>query len=114
MRSVTRALLLGALALTASGCQLLRERETAGYVGDSAITAQVRQTLIKDATIEANEVGVQTFEGQVTLIGVVDDEAMARRVALLAEHTPGVRSVRNDIQVAAAPAAPAELTARER
>jgi hyperosmotically inducible periplasmic protein len=111
MRAVTRTLLVGVLTLTASGCQLLKEHETAGYVGDSAITARVRQALIKDPTIEAREVGVQTFEGQVTLIGVVDDEAMARRIAHLAEQTPGVRSVQNSMQIIAPPA---ELTARER
>jgi hyperosmotically inducible periplasmic protein len=111
MRSVTRTSLLAALALTANGCQMIREHETAGYVGDSAITARVRQALIKDPTIEAREVGVQTLDGQVTLIGVVDDEVMARRIAHLVEQTPGVRSVQNSMQIIAPPA---ELTARDR
>jgi hyperosmotically inducible periplasmic protein len=111
MRSVKKTLLLAALALTASGCQMLKEHETAGYVGDSATTVRVRQALIKDPTIEASAVGVQTLDGQVTLIGVVDSEAMARRVGRLAEKIPGVHSVQNNLQVAAPPA---ELTARER
>jgi hyperosmotically inducible periplasmic protein len=115
MRSVTKTLLLGALAVTATGCQMLREHQTAaGYVGDSAITARLRQALIKDPSIEASQIGVQTYEGQVTLLGVVDDEAMARRVLHVAEQTPGVRSVRNSLQIVAAPTAPTELTARER
>jgi len=111
MRSVKRTSLVAALALTVGGCQMLKEHETAGYVGDSATTARVRQALIKDPTIEASAVGVQTYEGQVTLIGVVDNEAAARRVGRLAEKIPGVRTVQNDLQVAAPPA---ELTARER
>jgi hyperosmotically inducible periplasmic protein len=111
MQLVTKTLLLGALALLASGCQLLRDHETAGYVGDSAITARVRQALIKDPNIEAREVGVQTYNGQVTLIGVVDDEDMARRVVHLAQHTSGVLGVQNSMQIAAPPT---ELTAHQR
>jgi osmotically-inducible protein OsmY len=111
MRLVPKTLLLCVLALLASGCQLLREHETGGYVGDSAITARVRQALIKDPNVEASEVGVQTYNGRVTLIGVVDDEAMARRVVHLAEHTSGVLGVQNSMQIAAAPT---ELTAHQR
>jgi hyperosmotically inducible periplasmic protein len=102
------AALLGALALC--GCTALSSRPpTSGYVVDSAITARVRAALVQDAALEASEVGVYTYNGLVTLNGVVDDQLMVRRAILVAERTPGVRSVRNAMQVAAATP---ELTAR--
>ena len=104
----TMGALLGALGL--GGCAALGGHPpVSGYVADSAITARVRAALVQDPALEASDVGVYTYNGRVTLDGVVDDQGMVRRVVLAAEQTPGVRSVQNAMQVA--PATP-ELTAR--
>jgi osmotically-inducible protein OsmY len=102
------------IALGMTACSLWQRQEpvggyVGGYVGDSAITARVRQALVKDPAVEATEIDVHTYEGKVTLAGVVDDDAMARRAVRVTQQTPGVRSVENSLQVAASPT---ELTAR--
>ena len=100
--------LVGVLGLC--GCAVFGDHTpVSGYVADSAITARVRAALVQDPTVEASEVSVQTYNGQVTLNGVVDDQAMVRRAVLLTEQTPGVKSVRNAMQV---PPTAVEVTAR--
>ena len=91
---------LGSLLL--ASCALFRSEDasTTAYVGDSAITARVQMALIKDPLIKANEIEVLTSQGRVTLNGVVDNAAMARRALEVARATPGVRTIDDKMHVA--------------
>jgi hypothetical protein len=93
------------LLLTVPACALFRSQEaaTTGYVGDTTITARVKTALIKDPRIKASEIQVQTYQGKVTLNGVVDTAAMAERVLDVARATPGVRTINDKLKVANAP-----------
>jgi hypothetical protein len=95
------------LLLTVPACALFRAQEaaTTGYVGDSTITARVKTALIKDPRIQASEIDVQTYQGRVTLNGVVDSAAMAERALEVARATPGVRTIDDKLTLASAPSA---------
>ena len=65
-------------------------------------TARVKTALLKDHDVKGSEVNVQTYEGKVTLTGVVDNSEMAHRAERIARDTPGVKSVESAMQVASA------------
>ncbi len=89
-----------ATAVLLTGCAAWRGHpQVSGNVDDAAITARVRQALVKDTAVRASEVDVHTSQGRVLLNGVVDNAAMARRAEQVAERTPGVRSVNNALQI---------------
>jgi osmotically-inducible protein OsmY len=69
-------------------------------VDDSALSARVKDGLVKDPSVKATEIHVQTYQGNVTLSGVVDSAAMARRAEQITHGTPGVKAVESDLQVA--------------
>jgi osmotically-inducible protein OsmY len=111
-----RALLLLAVVLGmagTAGCRMLRQHAgPAAYVDDSSINARVEIALVHDPDIEAREIDVHTYNGKVTLDGVVDSDAMKRGAESIARATPGVRSVESKLRVALPPrVAPAQGTA---
>jgi osmotically-inducible protein OsmY len=103
MRSFHLVAVLAATLCTVCGCSIFRNQQSpGGYVDDSAITARVRTALVKDPRVKASEIGVHTYEGKVTLNGVVDDADMARLAERHARETQGVRSVESVLQIAEA------------
>jgi hyperosmotically inducible periplasmic protein len=118
-RAASRARLGGLAAVAAAalvglaGCGIFRGHESpSAYVDDSALTARVKTALIKDPKVKASEVDVHTYQGKVTLAGVVDNAAMMRRAEQIARDTPGVKSVESTIQVANASASDSEPSRR--
>jgi osmotically-inducible protein OsmY len=89
--------------LGVSGCGIFRGHEApSAYVDDSALTARVKTELVKDPEVKASEIDVNTYQGRVTLNGVVDNATMAKRAVSIARGTPGVKSVHSALQVASA------------
>ena len=103
MRSTSRFAALAAAAALAAGCGIMRGHESpSAYVDDATLTARVKTALLKDHDVKGSEVNVQTYEGKVTLTGVVDNSEMAHRAERIARDTPGVKSVESAMQVASA------------
>jgi osmotically-inducible protein OsmY len=71
---------------------------------DVAITALVKARLVAGHPASAVRVDVDTDEGVVRLRGTVPDEDAWARAQRVAEGTPGVRRVRNELQLAEPPA----------
>ena len=96
------ALLVSGLGLTlaGSGCASTSTSESTGqYVDDSAITVKVKAALVKDDTVKAREVNVETFKGIVQLSGFVataEEKAQAGRIAAAVS---GVADVKNNIAI---------------
>lgn len=61
--------------------------------GDQGVTAQVVRTLVRDPSVKAMDIEVQTRNGIVTLTGRVPSYAVARRAEALAAEVPGVQRV---------------------
>jgi hyperosmotically inducible protein len=80
--------------------QSIHARLQAGqYVDDSVITARVKAALLKDASVSALAVSVETYKGTVLLSGFVDNESQARRAAEIAAGVHGVVNVKSSLTV---------------
>ncbi len=99
--SRTRASLLAVAFVAALGaCSKQGEQSTTGqYLDDATVTAKVKADLIKDDTVKATEIQVETTEGVVQLSGFVGSEEARQRAEQLAKSIDGVKSVRNDLAV---------------
>jgi hyperosmotically inducible periplasmic protein len=100
-KAMTLAMLCAVSLITlGSGCAATSTRQSTGeYVDDTAITAKVKAALIKDDTVKARDVKVETYKATVQLSGFVDSEAQKSLAATIASGVPGVQSVKNDIVV---------------
>lgn len=105
MKSITFArtrssLLAIALVAALGACSKQGEQSTTGqYVDDATVTAKVKADLVKDDTVKASEIKVETTAGVVQLSGFVASEDARQRAEQLAQSIEGVKSVRNDIAV---------------
>ena len=75
------------------------ERPVDRMVDDSTITSHIKNEMIKDSTVKARKIDVDTVGGHVTLTGVVETKAESQRAIEIAEHVQGVKSVRNNLQI---------------
>jgi hyperosmotically inducible periplasmic protein len=75
-------------------------------IDDAVITTKVKARLVKDKQVRARDIEVKTVNGVVELTGTARTKGEASKAASIARKVKGVKSVKNDIQVAAA-AAPA-------
>lgn len=94
------ALFLAVSVVTAVGCASTSKQEGTGeYIDDSVITGKVKAALIKDETVKATEVNVETFKGAVQLSGFVASQAAANKAVEIARGISGVKSVKNDMRI---------------
>lgn len=91
-------------AATAFGCAATPEhRSTGQFVDDGALTAKVKTAIASEAGADkAMNVNVTTYGGTVQLSGFVDSPQTALRAEQIARSVQGVRSVKNDLNVASA------------
>jgi osmotically-inducible protein OsmY len=69
------------------------------HADDSWITSKVKTAFVKDKTLNASDINVETSNGAVQLSGFVNDPGDLSHAAELAGGIEGVTSVRNDLQV---------------
>lgn len=113
MKHYMHFFVMSILLLTMSGCAaaLVGGGAAGGYavgtderpvdrmVDDSTITSHIKNEMIKDSTVKARKIDVDTVSGHVTLTGVVETRAESRRAVEIAEGVKGVKSVRNNLQI---------------
>lgn len=81
-----------------SGCASTATRQSTGeYVDDATTTARVKTALIRDDTVKARQVDVETFKGHVQLNGFVETEAQRARAEQIATGIEGVQQVTNNL-----------------
>ena len=86
--------------ITLHGCAGTATRQSTGeYVDDAAITAKVKAAFVKDEIVEALQVDVTTFKGNVQLSGFVDTAEQKARAAQVAGTVEGVTNVTNNITI---------------
>ena len=91
---------IAAAVLLLSGCAPIAGRETTGeYVDDATISTKVRAELIKDQSLKAFDIHVETMQDVVQLSGFVDSPGQKAQAEQIARGVSGVRSVRNNIVV---------------
>lgn len=70
------------------------------FIDDAWITAKVKTMLLKDDIVKGLSVNVETRKGMVQLSGWVNEEAQISHAEQIARSIEGVKSVRNDLQLA--------------
>ena len=75
------------------------ERTVGQMWDDAAITTEINTKLVKDPVTKARKIDVDTLHGMVTLTGVVETEAESERAVQIARNVPGVKKLRNNLQV---------------
>lgn len=87
-------------AVISPGCAATSTHQSTGaYIDDSAITSKVKADLVRDDTVKAREVKVDTYQGVVQLSGFVDTAEQKDRAAQIAAAVSGVKDVQNNIVV---------------
>jgi len=92
-------MILFGLAIGLWGCQTPAGRTAGQVMDDATITTKVKAKIFQDSVLKGFAVSVETFAGEVTLTGGVDNEAGKKRAESLAKGTAGVRKVNNLIKI---------------
>lgn len=95
--AVNLVLLLVFFALVS--CRTPAGRTAGDVVDDATITTKVKAKLYEDSVMKGMSVGVDTFEGQVTLTGAVANEDQRARAESLARSVYGVKKVNNLLNI---------------
>lgn len=89
-----------AMLLAGPGCASTPKHESTGeYVDDSVITMRVKAAFVKDPSLSAAEINVETFKGQVQLSGFVHDAADVVKASEVARNVDGVKSIVNSLVI---------------
>ena len=90
----------GGAAVLQTGCASTQTRQSTGeMVDDAAITTKVKAAFVKDPTVKALDVSVDTFKGTVQLSGFVNTAEEKSRAEAIARTINGVMNVQNSITV---------------
>ncbi|SHF31395.1 BON domain-containing protein [Desulfacinum infernum DSM 9756] len=98
-RPVACFLLAIVLVAGLTACQTPAGRSAGQVLDDATITAKVKAKLLDDPLVSGLAIDVDTFQGEVTLTGVVNSPKARIRAEDLARKTRGVRSVRNLLRI---------------
>lgn len=101
MKSFQRSvsILVPALFLILAGCGSTPTREGTGeYIDDSVITTKVKMAIVREPSLSAAEINVETFKGVVQLSGFVSSMADINRAVQVASEVGGVKSVKNSMR----------------
>jgi osmotically-inducible protein OsmY len=99
-KRVLQMLISAVLLSVVLGCAGNAQKESTGeYVDDGWITSKVKAAFVKDKTLKASEINVETFKGTVQLSGFVADRGDVSHAGDVARGIKGVTSVKNDIRV---------------
>ena len=99
-RALAFAAVAGMTIVTATGCSVARNQQTAGsYIDDAGITAAVKAKMAEDKTVSATSISVETLNGTVQLSGFAKSQAEKNQAEAIARNTTNVREVRNSIVV---------------
>jgi len=96
-KSGTRACVALMSVLWLVSCQSAPPRTDDQAVDDRIITSRVKARLYEDRSLR--DIDVQTFKGQVTLTGIVENPLQKREAESIAREVEGVTGVNNQVQV---------------
>src|ERR1700704_5097637 len=103
MHSSMKIVALTAVTLLATGCNLMKGKETTGqYVDDATLSTRAKAALVKDSTVSAADFNIDVYKGNVTLTGVAKTPDEVKRAIDDIKRVQGVVSVKNATRVATA------------
>jgi osmotically-inducible protein OsmY len=92
--SVTVTLILALVAVVTAPASAMSETI------DSVLTAKAKIALFADEQVKGRLITIETVKGVVILRGKIDSSESKARASSVVEGLPGVKRVRNDLQVA--------------
>jgi hyperosmotically inducible protein len=103
MHSRLKIVAITAVTLLASGCNLMKGKETTGQaVDDATVSTRAKTALVKDSTVSASDFSIDVYKGNVTLSGVAKSSGEVSRAIEDIKEVPGVVSVKNATRLATA------------
>jgi hyperosmotically inducible protein len=100
LRALAFAAMAGITVVTATGCAVARQQESAGaFIDDAATTTAIKTKFAADKTVAATSISVETLNGTVQLSGFAKSAAEKARAEEIAKDTKNVKEVRNNIVV---------------
>lgn len=103
MQISSKFVVLTAVALLASGCNVMKGKETAGQsLDDATIATRAKAALVKDSTVSASDFNIDVYKGNVTLTGVAKSGDEVVRAIDDIKRVQGVVSVKNATRLATA------------
>ena len=100
IRRTLTALFAVAALLSATGCAVTRDQQTAGaYVDDTVITTQIKSRMLNDRDVAGTSISVETLNGTVMLSGFAKSSTERDAAERIARDVNGVRQVKNEIAV---------------
>jgi hyperosmotically inducible protein len=89
------------LAMGLTACAPTKtSRGTGEVIDDASLTTRVKTEIAKTEGLgEAAAINVDTYRGEVSLAGFVDNQEQATKAAEVARKVPGVTSVKNNLQI---------------
>lgn len=95
-----RGVAIAVMAVALAACSSSPTHESVGqYFDDSSTTARIKGKFVGDKQVSALDISVETYNGTVQLSGYADNRQEIQRAVELAQATPGVKSVHNDIHL---------------
>jgi osmotically-inducible protein OsmY len=83
-----------------AGCASTPTHESTGeYVDDTVLTTKVKSDLAADKVLSLFQINVESYKGVVQLSGFVDTSEQMNNAVAIARKVPGVREVKNSINV---------------
>ena len=103
MHNSMKIVAITAVTLLATGCNLMKGKETTGQaVDDATVATRAKTALIKDGTVSASDFNIDVYKGNVTLTGVAKNEDEVKRAIDDIKRVNGVVSVKNATRLATA------------
>jgi hyperosmotically inducible protein len=76
------------------------QKSTVGeIIDDSVITAKSKAAILRTENLKTLQISVETHDGEVILSGFVDNEAAKTKAEEVVSAVPGVKSVKNSLEV---------------
>ncbi len=71
----------------------------AGNIADIDVTTNVKSALLQDVGLKGFDIGVVTLNGDVRLVGVLDNQAQVDAAIKLARAAAGAHTIHNELTV---------------
>lgn len=92
-------LCLATLIFSLAGCSTPAGRSVGQVVDDGTIKTKIKAKLAKDSVLQVFAIGVNVFQGEVTLTGAVNVPDQRDRAEQIVLETQGVMKVNNLLRV---------------
>lgn len=92
-------ILVPLVVLSLVSCRTPGGRSAGNVVDDSTITTKVKSKLLEDQHLSGFGIDVDTYQGEVTLTGGVDNSETKSRASQMARSVDGVKKVNNLLKV---------------